>query len=1024
MSLPPYNHNNNVPAYSNSNQLDRNQPIYHPQAQTSQFQISNQGQVYPGAPQYGLPIARPPPAMEEKSSKRVRVSRACDFCRRKKVKCDAEGPGSICSNCKTYNSECHFNDSAKKRGPPKGYIETLENRLKRMERILGSLADSADSNQSNMSVEHESEGSKSSPESTDDHHKESTIQQQPSPPKQSPEQQQNTPPNNKGDVERRSSKDFIPYAEYERAKYIGDISALHMLTKKYNMEDKTLSGELGAKIHRFGEDIVLVNDTVDGEKGLDLTTLIKHGNVRPEEKIETVADWIRIVAGIDMTMSHRLMRVYFVYIHPILPVVNKVMFLKQYRGQTKPFPSASLLLAMYGAAARYVEVVKRQELNKIIEVDDDWQPPEGWSESFFDELRKFLVGHYTPSMSTVQALLIAQNHRASLDSRSTIVWLICGLDIRMAQDLGLNRSSEKWMLPKSEIETRKRVWWAVYIADKWNSAATGKPVAIFDEDCDVEYPDENADWDEIMDTPRDGDTESPRFPSVQPGTPGNKGAKQPLYQPFVQLAKLSEILGRILRGLYTPKAKTVSMKYGSDAIVTLLDHALTDWRQRLPSSLYAFKSERKGDNLSRHPSSPMAGMIALCYYTVLSLLHRPFIERNSQAQRNAKSALSSLSICTSAAIRCINVAEKMNFRESMLFSWNFVVYPVFSSSIIHIHNANSDDEKLRETAKKYIIKSANLFKRLQSVTANAEQIYQIFVKVLDVQDLDIEEVQADQQGNETTAKSGSDNSRNKKDTIESLSGGRMANLSDVGRGQAPRREQRSGSVASASSLEQGGSPAATDSNNPRPKVVVSLHGINKNSSGNGEQQSAASSPSSPSSNEAYSLRQFGLTMDQLFDPILNQKQQTSLPAPSLLPMPGSPSAVQLNPNMDPYASQTNDIVNLINTPFSSSDLMFGPTMSFFPSLGNVFPQAPAQSPQQPQQPQQQQQQPQQQQQQQQSGDQTMFRHRPENPFWSVPTSLDFDAWDAYYQQRQQGDTSNIQMMNANNNDGSQQQMWQ
>jgi hypothetical protein len=37
------------------------------------------------------------------------------------------------------------------------------------------------------------------------------------------------------------------------------------------------------------------------------------------------------------------------------------------------------------------------------------------------------------------------------------------------------------MLPKSEIETRKRVWWAVYIADKWNSAAMGKPVAIFDE---------------------------------------------------------------------------------------------------------------------------------------------------------------------------------------------------------------------------------------------------------------------------------------------------------------------------------------------------------------------------------------------------------------------------------------------------------------------------------------------------------------------------------------------------------------
>jgi hypothetical protein len=112
-----------------------------------------------------------------------------------------------------------------------------------------------------------------------------------------------------------------------------------------------------------------------------------------------------------------------------------------------------------------------------------------------------------------------------------------------------------------------------------------------------------------MDTPKEGDTDSPRFPSIQPGTPGSKGAKQPLYQPFVQLAKLSEILGRILRGLYTPKAKKISVKYGSDAIVTLLDHALTDWRQKLPSSLCAFKSDRKGDTLARNPSSPMAGKL-------------------------------------------------------------------------------------------------------------------------------------------------------------------------------------------------------------------------------------------------------------------------------------------------------------------------------------------------------------------------------------------------------------------------------
>ncbi|KAI8584049.1 hypothetical protein K450DRAFT_221245 [Umbelopsis ramanniana AG] len=1011
MSLPPYNPNSQSSAYPNILPPDRNHPQFQEQPQPHSYQFpSNQNQPYPPA-QYGVPMTRPA-AVDDKSNKRVRVSRACDFCRRKKVKCDAQGPGSICTNCKTYNSECHFNDSAKKRGPPKGYIETLENRLKRMERILGSLADTSEGSKEHAGSDpNDSEPDKSSRESSQDRQVEEPSAK-PASIQPSPEVDVAPQPVQKAE-ERRGSKDYIPYAEYERAKYIGDVSAIHMLTKKYNMDDRLFGNDIGAKFHRFGEDIVLVNDNIGGDKGFDLSTLIKHGNVKPEEKIHTVADWIRIVAGLDMAMSDRLMKVYFIYIHPILPVVNKIMFLKQYRGQIKPFPSAPLLLAMYGAAARYLEVARRQDINKLIDIDEDWQPPENWSESLFDELRKFLVGHYTPSMSTVQALLIAQNHRASLDSRSTIVWLICGLDIRMAQDLGLNRSSDKWLLPQNEIETRKRVWWSIYIADKWNSAATGKPVAIFDEDCDVGYPDEYADWDEIMDTWQEGDPDGPRFPSIPPTSTTSKNVKQPLYQPFVQLAKLSEILGRILRGLYTPKAKKVSMKYGSDAIVTLLDHALTDWRQNLPSSLSLFRHERKADVNARHSVSFMPGMIALCYYTVLQLLHRPFIERNGHGQNNAKSSLSSLSICTSAAIRCISIAEKMNFRESMLFSWNFVVYPVFSSSIIHVYNANSDDEKVRETAKINLKKSTNVFKRLQTITANAEVIYNIFVKVLNIQEIDISNVQEDQQKSSSkkpiAAANTDGNRQNRKESMENMNSGRMANLSDVGRGQTPRRDKRSGSIASVSSPDHDRlSPVASAeiAGTGRPKAVMTMQSSNAS---NGGENSAASSPSSPSSNEAYSLRQFGLTMDQLFDHI---QQNNSGQGPSMF-VPESSSGLIPNNNGNSYVAQANELVNLINTPFSDSDLMFGPSVSFFPSLNpTTTAPTPAPQPQQPalsNQPDQQQ-----------MADQSMFRHRPENPFWSVPTSLDFDAWNTYYQQRQ-SESGSLQMMNSNNNDSN---MWQ
>ncbi|OAQ32785.1 hypothetical protein K457DRAFT_269112 [Linnemannia elongata AG-77] len=75
-------------------------------------------------------------------NKRLRVSKACDSCRRKKVKCDAIHP--LCTNCETFNYECTYNDPTKKRGPPKGYIEAIEARLHRMEGLLGGLVKDKD----------------------------------------------------------------------------------------------------------------------------------------------------------------------------------------------------------------------------------------------------------------------------------------------------------------------------------------------------------------------------------------------------------------------------------------------------------------------------------------------------------------------------------------------------------------------------------------------------------------------------------------------------------------------------------------------------------------------------------------------------------------------------------------------------------------------------------------------------------------------------------------------------------------
>lgn len=71
--------------------------------------------------------------------KRSKVSRACDECRRKKIKCDAtsETGEEICSNCRRSNVRCMFSRVPQKRGPSKGYIKELADRINSIEGKLG-----------------------------------------------------------------------------------------------------------------------------------------------------------------------------------------------------------------------------------------------------------------------------------------------------------------------------------------------------------------------------------------------------------------------------------------------------------------------------------------------------------------------------------------------------------------------------------------------------------------------------------------------------------------------------------------------------------------------------------------------------------------------------------------------------------------------------------------------------------------------------------------------------------------------
>lgn len=182
---------------------------------------------------------------------------------------------------------------------------------------------------------------------------------------------------------------------------------------------------------------------------------------------------------------------------------------------------------------------------------------------YFKKVMKQLQDSKRSRLSYVQAtILIVIYLDMDKDDSESLQWITLGNAIRMAQDLGLHRSCSKWDLPVSEIETRHRVFYACYIMDRWLGARSGKPLTILDRDFDTDMP-------SLFEaTDDDNDTNEKKIP---------------IYQFFVLLIELSEILGRVLKSLYAPNAKNANLDAALDnsTILSVLQSRLKVWKTSL-----------------------------------------------------------------------------------------------------------------------------------------------------------------------------------------------------------------------------------------------------------------------------------------------------------------------------------------------------------------------------------------------------------------------------------------------------------
>jgi hypothetical protein len=161
-----------------------------------------------------------------------------------------------------------------------------------------------------------------------------------------------------------------------------------------------------------------------------------------------------------------------------------------------------------------------------------------------------------------------------------------------------------------------------------------------------------------------------------------------------------------------------------------------------------------------------------------------------------------------------------------------------------------------------------------------------------------------------------------------------------------------------------------------------------------QQRQDDSQHQSPLEAESYSLRQFGINMDEMFSSNMNQQaptQNMSVPHPSSYqPNTNMP---QQNQQQQQQQQSTSSMILPINPAdsflFGLSDLSFPtsynapPVMPSYDTNTNIIPTTTSNTNNYPiQQPQD-------------MIDQTVFRNRPDNPFWSVPSSIELDDWTAY-----------------------------
>jgi hypothetical protein len=108
-----------------------------------------------------MPGILPMKVIKVGTSSQSRIAQACDRCRSKKIRCDGIRP--CCSQCANVGFECRTSDKLSRRAFPRGYTESLEERVRALELEVRELKDLLDEKDEKIDMLSRMHGNRRSP---------------------------------------------------------------------------------------------------------------------------------------------------------------------------------------------------------------------------------------------------------------------------------------------------------------------------------------------------------------------------------------------------------------------------------------------------------------------------------------------------------------------------------------------------------------------------------------------------------------------------------------------------------------------------------------------------------------------------------------------------------------------------------------------------------------------------------------------------------------------------------------------